>query len=122
MITFAFATFVIVIALAALRAPIFVWTAAVGLAGAAWATVLGLGAAVNIVLASAFFVVAAALNLPALRRRVLSDPVLALYRRILPDMSQTEQEALDAGTVWWDGELFSGNPGGRSCWRFRSRP
>ena len=25
-------------------------------------------------------------------------------------MSQTEQEALDAGTVWWDGELFSGKP------------
>ena len=34
----------------------------------------------------------------------------AIYRRILPDMSQTEKEAIDAGTVWWDGELFSGKP------------
>ena len=29
---------------------------------------------------------------------------------MLPQLSQTEQEALDAGTVWWDGELFSGKP------------
>ncbi|MFZ1908697.1 MAG: acyl-CoA dehydrogenase [Burkholderiales bacterium] len=45
-----------------------------------------------------------------LRRAVVSDPLLALYRRILPDMSQTEREAIDAGTVWWDGDLFSGRP------------
>jgi acyl-CoA dehydrogenase len=40
----------------------------------------------------------------------LSDRVLAIYRRILPDMSQTEKEAIDAGTVWWDADLFSGKP------------
>ena len=45
-----------------------------------------------------------------LRRAVISNPLLALYRRILPDMSQTEREAIDAGTVWWDGDLFSGRP------------
>ncbi len=45
-----------------------------------------------------------------LRRAVLSAPLLALFRRILPQVSQTEQEALDAGTVWWDGDLFSGKP------------
>jgi acyl-CoA dehydrogenase len=45
-----------------------------------------------------------------LRRAVISDPLLALYRRLLPDMSQTEREAIDAGTVWWDGDLFSGRP------------
>ena len=47
---------------------------------------------------------------PPVRRKVFSDPVLAIYRRILPDMSQTEKEAIDAGTVWWDGDLFSGAP------------
>ena len=36
--------------------------------------------------------------------------MLAIYRRILPDMSQTEKEAIDAGTVWWDADLFSGRP------------
>ncbi len=32
------------------------------------------------------------------------------YRRLLPAMSDTEREALEAGTVWWDGELFTGRP------------
>ncbi|MEX1074643.1 MAG: acyl-CoA dehydrogenase family protein, partial [Burkholderiales bacterium] len=78
--------------------------------GASWAVILGFGATTNAVLAAAFLALALALNLPALRRRLLSDPVLAVYRRILPDMSPTEKEAIDAGTVWWDADLFSGRP------------
>jgi len=50
------------------------------------------------------------LNIPALRRSLISDRVLPLLRKALPPMSQTEKEALDAGTVWWDGDLFSGRP------------
>ena len=57
-----------------------------------------------------FALIAAALNLVPLRRALLSNPLLAIYRKILPPMSQTEQEAIDAGTVWWEGELFSGRP------------
>lgn len=45
-----------------------------------------------------------------LRRALVSRPLLALFRRILPRMSETEREAIEAGTVWWDGELFSGAP------------
>jgi acyl-CoA dehydrogenase len=57
------------------------------------------------------FAIGAALLCPTpLRRAVLGAPLLALFRRILPHVSQTEQEALDAGTVWWDGDLFSGKP------------
>src|SRR5881396_3287797 len=55
-------------------------------------------------------VLAAAAYIPFIRRKLATDRVLALYRRILPDMSQTEKEAIDAGTVWWDGDLFSGRP------------
>ena len=54
--------------------------------------------------------IAAILFIPALRRAFISNPLLSAYRRILPPMSQTEQEAINAGTVWWDGELFSGKP------------
>ncbi len=57
--------------------------------------------------------VAAGLGLLAttsLRRPWVSDPALAWFRRMVPKMSDTEQEALDAGTVWWDGQLFSGDP------------
>ena len=50
------------------------------------------------------------LAVPALRRRLVSDRVLAPFRKVLPPMSQTEREAIEAGTVWWDGELFSGRP------------
>jgi len=50
------------------------------------------------------------LNVKPLRRALISAPFLASYRRMLPSMSQTEKEALDAGTVWWDGELFTGAP------------
>ncbi len=49
-------------------------------------------------------------SIPYLRRELVSRLALKLFRKILPPVSQTEQEALDAGTVWWDGELFSGNP------------
>jgi acyl-CoA dehydrogenase len=50
------------------------------------------------------------LNLKPLRRVLISGPFLGSYRRLLPSMSQTEKEALEAGTVWWDGELFTGAP------------
>ena len=49
-------------------------------------------------------------NLRPLRKSLISRPFLRAYLRLLPTMSDTEREALEAGTVWWDGELFSGNP------------
>jgi acyl-CoA dehydrogenase len=61
-----------------------------------------------IIVALALFV--AVLGIPLLRRLLVSSFILQIFRKILPHVSQTEQEALDAGTVWWDGDLFSGNP------------
>jgi acyl-CoA dehydrogenase len=57
-----------------------------------------------------FLLVAVPLNVPVLRRSMLTAPLLATYRRIMPEMSDTEREALEAGTVWWDGDLFTGRP------------
>ncbi|HEB86136.1 MAG TPA: acyl-CoA dehydrogenase [Gammaproteobacteria bacterium] len=57
-----------------------------------------------------FIVIALPLNLPVLRQRWISAPVLQIFKKIMPSVSQTEREALEAGTVWWDGELFSGKP------------
>src|SRR5882724_6029600 len=45
-----------------------------------------------------------------LRRRYLTRPIFAWAQKALPAISDTEREALEAGDVWWDGELFSGNP------------
>ena len=44
------------------------------------------------------------------RRKVFTGPVFKWFQRTLPPMSQTEREAIEAGTVWWDGQLFSGRP------------
>ena len=49
-------------------------------------------------------------NLIEFRREKITRPLLAIYRKMLPSMSDTEREALEAGSVWWDGELFSGMP------------
>ena len=50
------------------------------------------------------------LNVRPLRRSLISRRFLRVYKRMVPPMSTTEREALEAGTVWWDGELFSGGP------------
>ena len=49
-------------------------------------------------------------NLPFLRKALITRPFFGAYIKMLPSMSQTEREALEAGTVWWDGQLFTGNP------------
>src|SRR3990167_10793130 len=56
-------------------------------------------------------VVALPLVLPEQRRKLFSAPMFAWFQRVLPPMSDTERDAIEAGTVWWGGELFSGRPG-----------
>src|SRR5438105_899548 len=50
------------------------------------------------------------LNVRRLRKALITRPFMKAYLKLLPPMSQTEREALEAGTVWWDGELFTGAP------------
>ncbi len=45
-----------------------------------------------------------------LRRAVITRSIFSAYRKVLPQMSDTEREALEAGSVWWEGELFRGQP------------
>ncbi|HBZ17714.1 MAG TPA: acyl-CoA dehydrogenase [Pantoea sp.] len=49
-------------------------------------------------------------NLPALRRSMFSKPALRSFQKVMPPMSRTEKEAIDAGTTWWEGDLFRGKP------------
>ncbi len=55
-------------------------------------------------------IVFALLSITPIRRAVITGPAYGLVKSILPRVSRTEQEALDAGTVGWDAELFSGKP------------
>ncbi|OZC01617.1 acyl-CoA dehydrogenase [Rubricoccus marinus] len=84
-------------------APLAVWAAAglvalVGFGAPVWAIVV--------------FAVLAAVFLITPVRRALSGAVMGLMEKLqfLPTISSTEQEAIDAGTVWVEGELFSGKP------------
>ena len=53
----------------------------------------------------AFFYVA-----KPVRLKYLTLPVYQFFKRVLPPMNSTEMEALEAGDVWWDAELFQGDP------------
>ena len=44
------------------------------------------------------------------RARTLTKPIHSWAKTALPKLSETEREAMQAGEVWWDAELFSGNP------------
>src|ERR1041385_5238883 len=50
------------------------------------------------------------LAVPPLRRALISRPLLRVFRKVMPPMSETEREALEAGTVGFDAELFCGKP------------
>ena len=86
------------------------WTIGIGVFLAALTWRSGAGGSTKVVLWTLFLITAALLMIPQLRRSLVSDPLFSWFRKALPQVSQTEQEALDAGTVWWDGELFSGQP------------
>lgn len=57
-----------------------------------------------------FLFVAVLLNASSLRQRYVSEPLLNYIRNALPPMSETERTAIEAGTVWWEAELFQGDP------------
>ncbi len=52
----------------------------------------------------------AVLNVSGWRRQLITARVFEPFRRALPPMTQTEQEALEAGDVWWEADLFRGRP------------
>ena len=61
-------------------------------------------------------------GLPVIRRPLISALAMRLVRAILPTMGDTERIALEAGTVWWAGDLFSGKPDWRKLLDFTPQP
>ena len=89
------------------RSPLLTWT---GATAALLAAIHFTGPGLSPITWLVFVAVVALLNVKPLRRRVFSTPLIKWFRKVLPPMSSTEAEAIDAGTVWWDAELFSGRP------------
>lgn len=50
------------------------------------------------------------LYFPEHRRYYFTGPLLKKFQKSLPKISETERIAIEAGTIWWDGQLFSGDP------------
>ncbi|WP_192022601.1 acyl-CoA dehydrogenase FadE [Shewanella sp. WPAGA9] len=57
-----------------------------------------------------FLALALPLNIKSFRQNFISRPLLKVYQGIMPEMSSTEKEAIEAGTTWWEADLFAGNP------------
>jgi len=57
-----------------------------------------------------FLAIILPLNIDSIRKEYISAPLLALFKSIMPEMSDTEKEALDAGTTWFEADLFRGVP------------
>lgn len=57
-----------------------------------------------------FVVIAIPLNVADVRKQYITKPLLTMFKGIMPEMSKTEQEAIDAGTTWFEAELFRGTP------------
>ena len=59
---------------------------------------------------SVFLLPTVGFGVASVRQRFLSQPLLRRIRKILPPMSETERDAIEAGSVWWEAELFRGAP------------
>jgi acyl-CoA dehydrogenase len=110
MILTVLAVLAIFIILAFYRASITSWVLAVMVIVPVISIMARFSENVLIVTGAALFLFIVFFGIPYLRRNVISGAVFKIFRKVLPQISATEQEAIDAGTVWWDGELFSGNP------------
>ena len=84
-------------------------TIALGVVTGAFLLFSGAGTVIKLIML-ALFAGLAALNSDEFRRKRLSKPALRAMRKALPEMSETERTALEAGSVWWDGQIFSGRP------------
>ncbi len=103
------------VALAMRQARLWQWAVAalvigflgwIGFGGGSWFDGDGLG----LLLAFLPAIALGLLSITEIRRSVITVPAYGLVKSMLPRVSRTEQEALNAGTVGWDAELFSGRP------------
>jgi len=96
--------------LARLKAPLMSWSVGIVIT-LVLLPLLGLiGSGLAVVLWVVFLVCMVPLHVHELRLKWLTEPLFRHMKRALPPMSETERSAMEAGNVWWDAELFQGNP------------
>jgi len=103
-------TFILfLVALVRITLPYIIWTTIAG-ALLFFGSVTGVLSGWLAVISWIIFIPLVLLNSAPLRKQIISTPMLDYTRKVLPPISDTEREAIDAGTVWWEAELFKGNP------------
>jgi len=89
---------------------LLVWTGAMAAGIVIFAATGSVSLLGLLLIAVPFAAIALLLNVKSWRQQFISAPFVKQFRRMLPEISETEQVALDAGTVGWEGELFAGRP------------
>lgn len=112
MIAVAWILFIVLTAwvLAAARVPGLIWATALAAGIALWDMLRHPPTSLWFTAWALFLIVVLPLAVASWRRTLISAPLLRIFRQIMPVMSDTEREALEAGTVWWEAELFGGQP------------
>ncbi|KPZ60049.1 Acyl-coenzyme A dehydrogenase [Pseudoalteromonas sp. P1-13-1a] len=87
---------------------------------ASWNTTLGVSAATLLIGTFAgafgliswliFLIIAVPLSVTGIRQQYIIKPIFTTFKKVTPSMSDTEKSAIDAGTTWWEADLFCGNP------------
>ena len=87
---------------------------------ASWNTCLGIAVATLLVGTFAgafgaiswllFLLIAVPLSVTGVRQQYIIKPIFAAFKKVTPTMSDTEKSAIDAGTTWWEADLFCGRP------------
>ncbi|RYD14510.1 MAG: acyl-CoA dehydrogenase [Lysobacteraceae bacterium] len=98
------------------------WVAAAGVWLAGWRIVGVESPALFASIAFALIVLVAVFGLPVLRREGVSRFLMPRFAKVLPRLGETERVALEAGTVWWDGDLFGGMPDWQKLLDFAPAP
>ena len=100
----------VLLGLAAARTKLGVWLITLGALWIVFSATSSADPSTKRILLALYILGALLTAVPFLRRRLISRPLLRFYRASMPELSTTEREALEAGGVWWDAELFSGAP------------
>lgn len=98
------------LALMMMRASAWIWLASEAVLIWLGARLADIDLPVLVLLAILFFTPTLLVAIRSVRQALMTRPALDLFRKIMPGMSATERDAIEAGTVWWDAELFSGKP------------
>jgi acyl-CoA dehydrogenase len=97
------------------------WVVTVAIALVGWAVTGNESPRAYAAAVGALLVAALVFGVPVLRRWVVTRWLMWPVGAMLPRMGDTERIALEAGTVWWDGDLFSGKPDWRKLLDFNAR-